>query len=129
VSAQAFTASLDLAMDHEGRFRIDEVFCFDSSWKTMVERLMNASDAILLDLRGFDANRGGTTHEVVRLASLGLLSRVVTVHDEQTDWRHFEATAAAAGTAPQPAAKIDAAEPDALGRCYAALLAAAQGAR
>lgn len=127
VSPQAFADSLDTTMDREGRFRIDEVFCFDSSWKTMVERLMNASDAILLDLRGFDAQRGGTTHEVVRLAALGMMPRVVTVHDAQTDWRHFDATVADGGTVPAPAAKIDANDRDALERCLAALIGVADG--
>jgi hypothetical protein len=121
----AFAASLDLAADREGRFRVNEVYCFDSSWKNMVERLMAMSDAIVLDLRGFTAQRGGTTHEVVRLAALGVLDRVVAVTDAQTDWRHFEASVAAGGPGAAPAARVDAGAPQALDACLAGLYAAA----
>jgi hypothetical protein len=124
----AFAASLDLAADREGRFRVNEVYCFDSSWKTMVERLMAMSDAIVLDLRGFTAQRGGTTHEVVRLAALGVLDRVVAVTDAQTDWRHFEASVAAAGSQARPAARVEAGSAQALEACVAALYAAAERA-
>jgi hypothetical protein len=124
----AFAASLDLAADREGRFRVNEVYCFDTSWKTMVERLMAMSDAIVLDLRGFTAQRGGTTHEVLRLAALGVLDRVVAVTDAQTDWRHFEATVAAERPGAQPAARVEAGSPQALDACLAALYAAAERA-
>jgi hypothetical protein len=121
----AFAASLDLAADREGRFRVNEVYCFDSSWKTMVERLMAMSDAIVLDLRGFTVQRGGTTHEVLRLAALGVLDRVVAVTDAQTDWRHFQATVDAVQPGARPAARVEATAPKALDDCLSALYAAA----
>lgn len=42
----------------------------------------------LLDLQGFCRDRGGTAHEVERLADRGLLQRDV-VFDEHTDWHEF----------------------------------------
>jgi hypothetical protein len=50
---------LEDSPDAEGRFRVNEVFCFDTAWKQTVEGLIDISDAILLGLRGFAAaNRG-----------------------------------------------------------------------
>jgi hypothetical protein len=118
-----FIASLDLAADREGRFRVDEVFCFDSSWHAMVERLIGLSDAVLLDLRGFDVKRAGTTHELVRLAALGRLGQVVAVHDAHTDWAHVERTVAAVGaSASALRVRVDAADAQALDRCLSELL-------
>jgi hypothetical protein len=126
VSDEAFAASLDTAMDAEGRFRVNEVFCFDSSWRTMVERLMQRADAVVLDLRGFGPGRDGTTHEVQRLAALGLLRHAVAVYDDDTDWDHFDATARAAGARPDIALKVDASQADAQQRCFDALVAMAE---
>ena len=127
LSDAELASGLDLAMDREGRFRVNEVFCFDSSWKTMAERLMHISDAILLDLRGFNPKREGTTHEVLRLAAIGALDRVVVVYDGYTDWEHYEATVGNsdvhASSVQTPLQKFDAAQADALQQCFAALLA------
>ena len=127
LSNEELTLSLDLAIDREGRFRLNEVFCFDSSWKTMAERLMCISDVVLLDLRGFNPQRGGTTYEVQRLAAIGALDRVVVVYDEHTDWKHYEATVGCisppASAVQRPVQKFDAARADALQQCFAALLA------
>jgi hypothetical protein len=118
-----FIASLDLAADREGRFRVDEVFCFDSSWHAMVERLIGLSDVVLLDLRGFDDKRSGTTHELVRLAALGRLGRVVAVHDSRTDWAYVERTVTTAGAAASAlGVRVDAVDPRALFRCLSELL-------
>ena len=72
--------------DHEGRYGIGEVFCFNSAWQPTVEQLMSISDAILLDLRGLTPQRKGTSYELSVLARTGLLDRVVAIGDEHTDW-------------------------------------------
>ena len=72
--------------DHEGRYGIGEVFCFNSAWQGTVEQLMQISDAILLDLRGLTAQRKGTSYELRVLARTGLLDRVVAIGDKDTDW-------------------------------------------
>lgn len=77
--------SLDLGLDREGRFRVSELFCFDTSWKQVVEQLIGLADAVLLDLRGFIPERTGTAHELRRLAERGVLSRVVAIRDKGTD--------------------------------------------
>ena len=125
---EALAASLDLALDHEGRFRVNEVFCFDTSWRGVVEQMMGLSDAVLLDLRGFTEQRRGTAHEVHRLAALGLLPRVVALGDSATDWSYFEHCVAEHGPGPGLALKIEAADPDALASCVNRLVEIADAA-
>jgi hypothetical protein len=83
--------SLDLAPDREGRFRVNEVFCFDTAWRSTVEKLIDLSDVILLDLRGFSAERKGTAFEVKLLSANRKLARVLAIGDETTDWTHVDA--------------------------------------
>ena len=83
--------------DREGRFRVNDVFCFDTAWRSTVESLMDMSDAILLDLRGFQAKRAGTAYEITRLAAHGRLRRVVAIGDKLTDWAHVDTLLDAAG--------------------------------
>jgi len=121
-SPEALAAALDLALDHEGRFRVNEVFCFDTSWRGVVEQMMGLADVVLLDLRGFTDQRRGTAHEVHRLAALGLLPRVVALGDSATDWPYFERCVAEHGPGPGLALKIAAADRDALATCMNRLL-------
>lgn len=128
VPAEVLDRSLDLGLDHEGRFRVNELFCFDTSWKVVVEQLLDLSDVVLLDLRGFGPARGGTAHEVERLADRGLLPRVVVVFDEHTDWPEFQRRVAGRGPAHQaPALKVDARDRQALHAITQGLLTVADG--
>jgi hypothetical protein len=77
--------------DREGRFRINEVFCFNTAWRHTVVQLMQLSDVVVLDLRGLTAQREGTGFEIRQLAQHGLLDRVVAVGDASTDWLHVDA--------------------------------------
>ncbi|MDP3821552.1 MAG: hypothetical protein Q8R33_08765 [Burkholderiales bacterium] len=125
---ETLAATLDLALDHEGRFRVNEVFCFDTSWRGVVEQMMGLADAVLLDLRGFTDQRRGTAHEVHRLAALGLLPRVVALGDSATDWSYFEHCVAQHGPGPGLALKIEAADRDALAACVDRLVEIADAA-
>lgn len=86
--------------DREGRYGINEVFCFNSAWKQTVEQLMHISEAIVLDLRGLTAQRLGTSYELRVLARNGLLDRVVALGDERTDWALAEALLVEEGQSP-----------------------------
>jgi hypothetical protein len=128
VPADLLARSLDLGLDHEGRFRVNELFCFDTSWKAVVEQLLSLADVVLLDLRGFGPARGGTAHEVERLADRGLLPRVVVVFDEHTDWPEFQRRVAGRGPAHQALAlKVDARDRQALHAITQGLLTVADG--
>jgi hypothetical protein len=119
VTKDRLLSGLDLAPDREGRFRIAEVFCFDSAWRSTVQTLIETSDAILLDLRGFGPQRAGTGFELAQLASLGRLGRTVIVGDATTDWSYFETLA---GSEAKTIARLDAQGPNLVDSCIAALL-------
>ena len=119
VTKERLLSGLDLAPDREGRFRIAEVFCFDSAWRSTVQALIETSDAILLDLRGFGPQRAGTGFELAQIASRGRLDRTVIVGDSSTDWSYFEALA---GSEAKSVVRLDAQGQNLVDSCITALL-------
>ena len=89
----------DLRPDVEGRFRINECYCHDTTWHSALAALVQRSDVVLMDLRGFQAHNAGCVHELQTLAPTPRLGRVVVLVDDQTD---RVAAAAAAGAAAPP---------------------------
>jgi hypothetical protein len=78
-------AELDEARDPDGRFRVNEFYCHDDTWQDTLHALLARSDAILMDLRGFRAERAGCRYELEQLAARGLLARTVLLVDDSTD--------------------------------------------
>ena len=78
-------AEMDLKPDLDGRFRINDFFCFADTWKTVLHRLVSASDAILMDLRSFSRDRAGCIFEITELINTVPLNRAVFVVDATTD--------------------------------------------
>ena len=89
--------------DHDGRYRVNDLCCYDSSWQGVLEALLQRSQLVLMDLRGFQANNLGCLHELVRLAASPGLSKVVLLVDRNTD----RATADAALADAPPIAWVD----------------------
>ena len=81
--------------DIEGRYRVNECYCHDTTWQQALDRLVSISNVVLMDLRGFRAKNKGCLHELGVLASSPALSRVVILADTGSD--RGEAEAAAAG--------------------------------
>ncbi len=77
--------TLDTRTDRDARYRIDEFFCFDDTWRPTVDELLARSDSVVMDLRSFGADNEGSTHELQLLASRGALSRTVLLVDPSTD--------------------------------------------
>ena len=75
----------DLAPDPDGRFRVNEFFCYDDVWRTVFARLLAASDCVLMDLRGFSRQNAGLAFEVQELVRSAPLDRVVLLVDDETD--------------------------------------------
>jgi hypothetical protein len=75
----------DVAPDRDLRFRINEFFCYDDTWKLTFARLVHDSDAVLMDLRGFSRQNAGCVFELHELARMVALDRVVFVVDGRTD--------------------------------------------
>jgi hypothetical protein len=107
VGAERLRSLLRTRPDREGRFAINEVFCFNTAWRATVEQLMRLSDAVVLDLRGFTGHRRGTAYEIGLLGHEGLLARVVAIGDVYTNWRDVEALLGDAGAEPAQLARFD----------------------
>lgn len=71
--------------DADGRFRAEEFFCFDDTWRYTLQRLVAASDLVLMDLRGFGPGNRGCVFELAALAEAGAMSRTLLLHDASTD--------------------------------------------
>lgn len=115
-------AAFDLAPDAEGRYRVNECYCHDTTWQDALKALLLSSDVVLMDLRGFKSHNAGCRYELGALAASPRALRVVVLVDAHTD-----RAAAAEAVAPSPGRFqwLEAAQIDARGRAevLAALLA------
>ena len=75
----------DLRPDRDGRFRINEFFCHDHTWRQVLLRLVGDSDVVLMDLRGFTKNNAGCLFELQQLARTGALARAVFLVNDDSD--------------------------------------------
>lgn len=87
-------ATLDVASDGDGRYRVSEFCCRDDTWQATVVALIVRADAVVMDLRGFTALRRGCEFELRELAARLDPHRVVLVVDASTDRALLEAAAA-----------------------------------
>ena len=94
-------AGFDLQRDADGRYRVNECYCHDTTWQEALAALVQHSDVVLMDLRSFQAHNAGCRHELKVLAQAPRLARVVVLVDAQTD-----RTVAAADTAGAPAGRF-----------------------
>jgi hypothetical protein len=78
-------ARLDLRTDPDGRFRINEVYCYDNTWRPTLEALLDASDIVLMDLRSFSASNAGCVFELQQLVGRHATDDIVFVCDKTTD--------------------------------------------
>ncbi|UCV20341.1 hypothetical protein [Ferribacterium limneticum] len=90
-SLDAKLARLDLAPDPDGRFRINEFCCRDSTWQATVIELMLRADVVIMDVRGISAARLGCEFELQQLAKRLPPQRLVLVVDETTEREHLKA--------------------------------------
>ena len=90
-------ASLDVQPDPEGRYRVNEFCCRDGSWQATVVQLIERADAVLMDLRGFNAQRAGCEFELRELAARLQAGRAVLVVNASTDRALLDRMLGAAG--------------------------------
>ncbi len=87
---------LDVKPDLDGRFRVNDFFCYDNTWEMVLTRLVNESDVVMMDVRGFTPQNAGCIHELQELINVFPLPRVVLVHDGTTDLSFLRNTLARA---------------------------------
>ena len=78
-------SDFDLQPDPDGRYRVNECYCFDSTWQAALVALVQRADVVLMDLRGFQAKNAGCRHELGVLSQAPNVHRVVLLHDARTD--------------------------------------------
>lgn len=76
---------LDLTPDPDGRFRINEVYCHENTWRPTLEALLDETDVVLMDLRSFSANNAGCIFELEQLVRRLSTDAIVFVCDQTTD--------------------------------------------
>jgi len=76
--------NLDEKRDPDGRYRINEFFCYDNTWRATVHALAQRSSVVLMDLRGFGKDNRGCEFELAMLLSEVPLARVVLLVDRST---------------------------------------------
>ncbi len=84
--------SIDTQPDFDGRFRINDFFCYENTWEMVISRLVKESDVILMDLRSFSPERRGCIRELNELIHGVPVERVILLIDENTDNPFLEQT-------------------------------------
>lgn len=82
-------SEMDVEPDQDGRFRVNDFFCHDHTWRTVFSRLASQSDAVLMDLRSFSAQNAGVAFELEELMNLVPLERAVFVIDDTTSEQYL----------------------------------------
>ncbi|MGZ4854011.1 MAG: hypothetical protein ACXV96_02245 [Candidatus Angelobacter sp.] len=78
-------ANLSGDPDPDGRFRIEEFFCYNNTWERTVTQLALRSSVILMDFRTFSTSRAGCEREMRELLPIIPIERIVLVLDDDTD--------------------------------------------
>ena len=82
---QTRLSQMDCEPDQDGRFRVNEFFCRDDTWRDVLSLLVRESKVILMDLRGFTDQDKGCLHEIGELVNLVPLAHVQFIVDEKTE--------------------------------------------
>src|SRR6185436_3151582 len=83
--------SLDEQRDRDGRYRINEFFCHDNTWRPTVNALARRGPVVLMDLRGFAKANRGCEFELGVLLDEVPLGQVVLLVDGSTRMEDLEA--------------------------------------
>src|SRR5262249_10806616 len=78
-------AAIDHAPDPDARFRLNQLFCADDTWRQAVTRLMGEASLVAMDLRGFTPQRLGCVYELQTLLDTVPVEHLVFLFDRTTD--------------------------------------------
>ncbi len=76
---------LDFDPDPDGRFRVNEFLCFDTTWKLALDALISKTDLVLMDLRDYHAGRKGCSYELSNIANSSHLQKIIMLINSKTD--------------------------------------------
>lgn len=77
-------AELQFERGPDGRFAVNELYCFAHIWREAVIRLADDTAVVLMDLRAFTTERAGCVEELRLLIDRVPFSRIVFLTDETT---------------------------------------------
>ena len=77
-------ATFEFQPDMEGRYRVNECYCHDTTWQQALAELVQSSDCVLMDLRNFRQENAGCLHELRVLAAAPKLAQVVVLTNGDT---------------------------------------------
>ncbi|GKS59430.1 hypothetical protein YTPLAS18_29570 [Nitrospira sp.] len=86
------TAAIDGLQDPDGRYRTTKFFCREDTWRHTLTMLLEGSDLVLMDLRGFSESNSGCSFELQELIAQELLARTLLVVDHTTNKSLLEET-------------------------------------
>ncbi len=76
--------------DPDGRYRVNEFFCYADTWQDTMRQLAAGADVVLMDLRSFSVSNQGCIFELEQLLDSISLERVVFLLDDSTDRKFLE---------------------------------------
>ena len=82
--------TMDRGPDPDGRYRVNEFFCYADTWKETMRKLAASADAVLMDLRSFSHSNQGCIFELQQLLDSVPLERVVFLLHDDTDRAFLE---------------------------------------
>jgi hypothetical protein len=77
--------AMELGPDPDGRYRVNELFCYADTWQSAMRGLARVADAVVMDLRSFAPGNQGCLYEIEQLLATVELRRVLLLIDASTD--------------------------------------------
>lgn len=74
----------DFSRDPDGRYRVNEFFCSEDTWRETFLALSRDTDVAVMDLRGFSQRNAGSAYELQQLVAVVPHDRIVLLVDEST---------------------------------------------
>ena len=78
--------------DRDGRYRVEEFFCYGDTWQMVLTHLQHTCNVVLMDLRGFSLQNAGCIFEINTLIDHLPLDQVIFTIDETTDRDFLQTT-------------------------------------
>lgn len=85
-------SEMDIEPDQDRRFRKNDFFCHDDTWKMCFSQLVDKSNVVLMDLRGFSSENKGCKFEVDELINTKPLDNLIFIIDESTNEKYLHQT-------------------------------------
>lgn len=87
-------AQMDNRTDRDGRFRINDFFCYADTWQTVLTSLVASSNVVFMDLRNFTEQNKGCVFEIAELLANVPLNKLVFAIDHTTNTTFLSKTMA-----------------------------------